>query len=241
MSYYKYYLEIQNRIILLFLTWLFTLFTCYLYKEAILFFILNFTHFFHSTFENQTTFNYFIFTDVTEVFYVYMNLIIFISNQTVLFSFFYHFLMFLSPSLYKFEYNSFYFLIKISFFIFIVFILTLNFFLMPLSWNFFLNFQHNVFSFIPIFFEAKISEYLTYYINFYHLCLLNSQFSLLMLIYIHHFSKNAKEIKKFRKIFYFTFVIFSTLITPPDVISQLYFSFFFILIYETIVFLNFYE
>ena len=82
MNYYKYYLEIKNRIILLFVTWLFTLFMCYLYKEVLLFFILNSTHFFQSTFENQREYNYFIFTDVTEVFYVYIDLVLFMPSGT---------------------------------------------------------------------------------------------------------------------------------------------------------------
>lgn len=239
MNYYAYYLEIKNRIILILITWLFTLFTCYLYKEIILFFILNSTHFFQSTFENQMEFNYFIFTDVTEIFYVYIDLVLFISNQVILFNFFYHFLMFLSPSLYKFEYNNLYFFTRISFFIFIISIIALNVFLMPLSWNFFLNFQNNDLNSIPLFFEAKISEYLIYYINLYNLCLLNGQFSLFMLVYINSLSKNVIEIKKLRKFFYFLFFIISTLVTPPDVISQLVFSFILIFIYETIIFFKF--
>ena len=239
MNYYLYYLEIKNRIILLILTWLFTLFMCYLYKEVLLFFILNSTHLFQSPFENQTESNYFIFTDVTEIFYVYIDLILFISNQVIFFNVFYHFLMFLSPSLYKSEYNNLYFFIRISFFIYILSIILLNVFLLPFSWNFFLNFQNNDFNLIPLFFEAKISEYLIYYINLYSLCLLNGQFSLFMLIYINNLSENVLEIKKLRKIFYFLFFIISTLVTPPDVISQLCFSFILIFIYETIIFFKF--
>jgi sec-independent protein translocase protein TatC len=239
MNYYLYYLEIKNRIILLIVTWLFTLFMCYLYKEIVLFFILNSTHFFQSPFESQNECNYFIFTDVTEIFYVYIDLILFISNQVIIFNFFYHFLMFLSPSLYKHEYNNLYFFIRISFFIFIISIVVLNVFLMPLSWNFFLNFQNNGFNLIPLFFEAKISEYLVYYINLYSLCLLNGQFTLFMLVYINSLSKNVSEIKKLRKIFYFLFFVISTLVTPPDVISQLCFSFILIFIYEIITFLKF--
>ena len=240
MNYYAYYLEIKNRIILIVITWLFTLFMCYLYKEIILFFILSSTHSFQSIFESQKEeYNYFIFTDVTEIFYVYIDLVLFIANQVILFNFFYHFLMFLSPSLYKFEYKKLYFFIRISFLIFIISIIALNVFLMPLSWNFFLNFQNNNFNFIPFFFEAKISEYLVYYINFYYLCLLNGQFSLFMLLYISSFSKNVMEIKKLRKFFYLLFFITSTLVTPPDVISQLVFSFILIFIYETIIFFKF--
>lgn len=239
MNYYLYYLEIKNRISLLIVTWLFTLFMCYLYKEVLLFFILNSTHFFQSPFENQNESNYFIFTDVTEIFYVYIDFILFISNQVILFNFFYHCLMFLSPSLYQYEYNNLYFFIRISFLIFIFSIIVLNVFLLPLSWNFFLNFQNNDFNLISLFFEAKISEYLIYYKNLYSLCLLNGQFSLFMLIYINSLSKNVSEIKKLRKIFYFLFFVISTLVTPPDVISQLCFSFILIFIYETITFLKF--
>jgi sec-independent protein translocase protein TatC len=148
--------------------------------------------------------------------------------------------MFLSPSLYKFEYNNLYFFIRISFFIFLVSIVVLNVFLMPLSWNFFLKFQNNDFNSIPFFFEAKVSEYLIYYINLYSLCLLNCQFSLFMLIYINRFSTNVIEIKKLRKIFYFLFFVISTLVTPPDVISQLCFSFILIFIYEIIIFFKFF-
>lgn len=239
MNYYEYYLEIKNRIILLILTWLFTLFACYLYKEVILFFILNSTQFFQLTFESPTESNYFIFTDVTEIFYVYIDLILFISNQVILFHFFYHFLMFLSPSLYKFEYNNLYFFMRISFLILIVSITALNVFLIPLSWDFFLNYQNNAFNLIPLFFEAKISEYLIYYINLYWLCLLNGQFSLFMLLYVNSFSANVTEIKKSRKFFYFLFFVISTLVTPPDVISQLCFSFILIFIYEIIIFFKF--
>nr|YP_010377367.1 Sec-independent protein translocase component TatC [Nitzschia dissipata]QYB23054.1 Sec-independent protein translocase component TatC [Nitzschia dissipata] len=236
MNYYVYYLEIRNRIILLMVTWLFTAFICYLYKEVILFFILNSTNVCQLNPENQVVSNYFIFTDVTEIFYVYIDLILFLSNQIVLFSFFYHFLMFLSPGLYKFEYYNLYLLMKISFLIFIVSVILLNIFLMPLSWNFFLNFQDNNFTSIPFFFEAKVSEYLVYYINLYYLCLFNGQFSLLMLIYVSRFSTSIMKIKNLRKVFYFIFVVVSTLTTPPDVLSQLCLSFILIFIYEIIIF-----
>ena len=236
MNYYIYYLEIKNRTILVLITGLFAALVCYLYKEAILFFVLNSTHVFKSTLENKNLLNYFIFTDVTELFYVYFDLVIFVSNQIIFFSFFYHFLMFLSPGLYKSEYHNLYFLARISFFIFMISILILNCFLMPLSWQFFLNF-HN-FNSIPFFFEAKVSEYLAYYINLYYLCLLNGQFSLLLLIYVGSLNKDVVKIKNLRKVFYFIFVVISTVSTPPDVVSQLCLSFILILIYEITIFLK---
>jgi Sec-independent protein secretion pathway component TatC len=147
--------------------------------------------------------------------------------------------MFLSPSLRKSEYSNLYFFIKISLFVYLFSIILFNVFLVPLSWNFFLNFQLNGFNWIPLFFEAKISEYLIYYINLYSICILNSQFGVFLLVYINSLSKNVLEIKKLRKIFYFLFFFVSTLVTPPDVISQLCFSVVLIFVYETIIILKF--
>lgn len=234
MNYYIYYLEIRNRIILILLTWVLSIIVCYYYKEIIFFFILNFTQ------SINLHVNYdinFIFTNVTEIFYVYLKLIFFISNQTVLFSLFYHVLIFLASGLYRFEYENLKFFMKILLFSFIISFLFLNTLLVPLTWDFFLKFQSQDFKLIPFFFEAKLDEYLTYYINLYYLCFINCQINLLLLWVVSYYTKNSFNIiKNLRKFFYFLFVIISTLITPPDIISQLVLSFLLICIYELIVF-----
>ena len=152
MNYYKYYLELRNRTFILFVTWLLTILVCYWYKETILFFVLNSANFFSKT----VLTNYFIFTDLTEIFYVYLKLIVFVSNQMLLFSFFYHFFMFFSLGLYVLEYSRLKTLIQIFSISFLVSLLILNRILLPLSWEFFLTFQNNnILNPIPFFLKLN--------------------------------------------------------------------------------------
>jgi Sec-independent protein secretion pathway component TatC len=56
---------------------------------------------------------------------------------------------------------------------------------------------------------------------------------------ISYFNNNIKIIKKYKKLYYYSFIIFSTLITPPDVFSQIFVGLFLVICYElfTIVFI----
>ena len=74
----KYFLEVKNRLLLLILTCLSTLFVCYLYKETVLFLLVQPNSF--MTNSNSKMF-YFIFTNVTEIFSVYIQLIKFVCFQ----------------------------------------------------------------------------------------------------------------------------------------------------------------
>lgn len=69
---YKYYLEIKNRCLLLSLTWVSTILVSYLYKETLLFISIQ-----PSICNNNSAIFYFIFTDVKEVFSVYLKLVFF--------------------------------------------------------------------------------------------------------------------------------------------------------------------
>ena len=98
-NYYKYYKEIKNRTFLVLITWLSCLSMSYAYKEAILFTIISSNNIFIGIMDKP----YFIFTNVTEIFYLYLELTLFISNQISLIGILYQILMFLSLGLYKIE------------------------------------------------------------------------------------------------------------------------------------------
>ena len=238
-SYYNYYLELKNRFILLGFTWFSVLTICYLYKEIILFILINSSNYFNSL----TTEPYFIFTNVSEIFYVYLELIFFISNQIVMLMFFYHTLMFLSLGLYKFEFIKLRFAFQFFLLTWVISIFLLYKFLIPYSWAFFLSFQQdeNATRSISFFFEAKIVEYFNYFTSSYYVCLINCQFLALLTLLLTNISEKLNKIKTFRKLFYFVFVIFSTLTTPPDIISQVILSLTLILVYEILIFLKYLE
>lgn len=229
-SYYKYYIEIKNRFLLLVVCWSCASMTCYLYKEPILFLLIKPSNYLEMTSDNP----YFIFTDISEIFYVYLHLTFFISNQIAIAMLFYHILLFLSSGLYKFEYEKLQIAFKIFIFSWLGSIILLNNLIVPLSWNFFLSFQQT--ENISFFFEARIVEYFNYFTNLYYICFINCQILTVITLLLNNYSKNLKKIRRFRKLFYLIFVIFSTLTTPPDIISQILMSVSLIIFYELLLF-----
>ena len=113
----------------------------------------------------------------------------------------------------------------------------LNNFIFPISWDFFLRFQkYLAFQNLTFHFEVKLNEYLIFYKSIYYLCNLIFQAAVLFFIFLDLFRTNVSIIKKLRKIFYFLFFIFSTFVTPPEVLYQLAMSICIILIYELVIF-----
>lgn len=234
--YYKYYIEIKNRTLLIVFAWILALTICYFYKEAILFLLIDSNNSIISSYEKP----YFIFTNITEMFYVYLELSLFISNQIAIFILFYQALMFLSLGLYTFEFLK----LKFAFQVFVISwfasTILLYKFVIPFSWNFFLSFQQtsNDIQPVSIFFEAKIMEYFHYFTSLYYICLINCQFLVVLIVFLTNLNEKLGKTKTFRKLFYLIFVVFSTIITPPDVISQIIISLLLITIYEFLLFLK---
>ena len=231
--YYFYYLELKNRLFLIALTWVSVSATCYTYKDLLVFTIVDNTYYAGFLKNNP----YFIFSDVTDLFSAYLALIFFISIQVCFFIFLYHSLVFLSPGLYLFEYKNLAKVIPVSFCCWIFSISVLNLVIVPISWSFFLSFnkETNLISFV---FEANLKKYLSYYIDLYYLCVLNFQFFFLLLLAVDSAGCTLTQIKKFRKLFYFLFILLSTVLTPPDVFSQMFVSLSFVSVYEFFVFLK---
>jgi Sec-independent protein secretion pathway component TatC len=233
-SFYKYYIEIKNRIVLLVFTWSSLLIVCYYFKEPLLFIFINSNKYYNGL--NNAP--YFIFTDVGEVFYVYLSIVFFIANQITILMLFYHSLMFLALGLYKSEYLQLKSAFKIFIFAWLCSLILLLEFLVPFSWSFFLSFQKTdeVLTPVSFFFEARISEYLTYFKSLYYVCLINCQVFAMLTFLLNNINDAIGTIKTFRKLFYFIFIVFSTLTTPPDILSQILMSCSLITIYELLIF-----
>nr|YP_010377411.1 Sec-independent protein translocase component TatC [Navicula tsukamotoi]QYB23098.1 Sec-independent protein translocase component TatC [Navicula tsukamotoi] len=217
MNLYYYYLEIKFRGILLLIVWLTTFLVSYFFKEALLHIITN-IHLFDS-------FAY-IFTDVAEVFSVYIHLLFFTTNQILVLYFFYYVLLFVLPSLTYFESTFLVFILLAFYFLFFLSFLFFNTFLFPLSWNFFLSFQQfKVLNSFSLEFEAKLSEYSIFYTTFYFVCFLYFQVFLIPILFLKFIKNSVQFYFSYRKFLYYFGVLFSTMVTPPDVFSQVVFSF----------------
>lgn len=228
-----YLLEIRNRLVLTLFTWLAVIIVSYLYKETLLFLILQP----NKLFELGTDSFYFIFTNVTEIFSVYIQLIIFLSTQIVFIYFIYHCFNFLSLALFNWEYQKSSSFLRLSFIVWCFSIVLTNYIIIPLTWNFFFSFQKLASDqFMSLHFEAKLNEYLDFYISLYYLCIIYCQIFTIIIFFLSFTSSNFITIKKFRKLYYYIFVLFSTLVSPPDIISQIVISLSLICSYEVLVF-----
>ena len=233
-SWYNYYLEIKNRILLLLFTWASLLIVCYHFKEPLLFTFVN-----SNKYHNNVP--YFIFTNVDEIFYVYLRLVFFIANQFTFIILLYHILIFLSLGLYDAEYSKLSSILKIFIITWLCSVILLKTIIIPFSWSFFLSFQNASGYLQPtsFFFEARILEYFEYFVNFYYICLANCQLLALSILFLNNISEKTGTIKTFRKLFYLVFILFSTITTPPDIFSQIIMSLSLILIYELLIFLKY--
>ena len=225
--YTKYFIELKNRFFFLLLSCFSFAITGYYYKKILLFLVLKPTHC------ETGILNYFVFTNITEIFSSYLNVIIFFTFHIFLLFLVYHTKNFLSPSLFRREYESLKYIIRLILVVWLVSIGILNYCLFPLVWDFFLSFHQN--SGVSLYFEAKLIEYLNFYITFYVIFVLYCQVFTCIIFFLNYLNADTIVIKKFRKIFYFFLVLFSTLISPPDISSQLLISLHMIWFFELLV------
>ena len=221
--FFRYYIEIKSRLLLLVISGNLIFLVGYIFKEILLSIVVSS---YSISGDSSIELSYFIFTDVIEVFNVYVCLILFLGKQVLFFQLCYHFLMFLVPGFTKKEYRFLLLFFVISSFLFFLSIILFKKFLFPFSWNFFLSFKDFVaLKSLTLYFEAKLLDYVMFFINFYFSCVIYFQFFLFPFFLVFSLKKELSDYKFFRKFLYYGCVVFSTLITPPDITSQITLSF----------------
>lgn len=232
-----FFLELKNRIILITLTWSTIFIICYNYKEILLYIIIK------PSINTTFTLNkiYFITTNVTEIFNTYIYLANFISNKIIYFFFLMHFFLFINTGLYKFEISIIKKIILVYIILSMFSLIFLYYIILPTSWNFFFNFQDIIFNNqLNLYFEAKLSEYLNFFINLNKLTTIVSQIFTIVFIYINNTQNYLKFIKEKKKFIFFFLFLITTLITPPDIFSQLFLGSFINIIYEIFILVSLY-
>ena len=212
LNYFPYWMvflfELQNKLILILISWVFSFLVSYAYKETLWFIV---TH----TIISLNNF-YFVYTNVLEVFMVYFQLSKFVSLQ---FSFFYtiaSIFSFLAPALYKKEY---FFLrntlgLYSALMPFIIFLLV--FLIFPYFWLFFTSFQERSLANI-LHFEIKISDYLKVFTQAYHFLVFYIFFNVFGLLIVKSLFVTKQMKVRFRKLVYFLFLVtISLVINSPD-------------------------
>ena len=228
----KFFLEIKNRLILIGITLFFTLATSYFYKEMILFNIFHKNVFFKNN-KEQIEIVYFIFTNVIEILTVYLKLVIFLNFQVITVAFFYHGFVFIIPALFNLEYFYLQLIFKTISFTYLIFLTLFNYLILPIVLNFFLSFQET--SMLCLHFEAKLLEYVNFYISFYYNGIFYCQFFTLIFLILNFINIKIKFIKKFRKLCYYFLLIIATFTSSPEIITQTIIFLIFFFFFESLV------
>lgn len=226
----RYILELKFRLMLIALSVVLASIVSYVYKDTIMFIILAPYRIFG--------FNsiYFIFTDVTEVAFLYLMLVTFVDTHVLLLFSSCQCFIFFSPALFKKEYLFYFMILKVSIFMCCVSLILSSYIIIPFSWKFFIHFQEFLSNkFVPLYFEAKLTTYFMFYISTYYACLIYMNSITVLILFFYYFHANLKTIKKLRKIIYYFLILVSTLLTPPDIFSQIITSLVLICFYELFV------
>lgn len=221
------------------LSFLLTLICFFTYKEFLLL-LMSFSLLENYTESNPEVFGKFIFTHPAELLKVQL----FVS---FIFSFFYSlpyiswtFLEFSKSSFYKNEYKNIKKIVLSVLIFFFIANITINFALFPNIWTFFENFNTigATGGTLNFFFELRIEEYIRFLSDFTYL----TNFFLIIFVLIVFIIINfgVSSLLNWKRLFILLNIVFATLLSPPDVYSQLIILAFLSLILELCIIISLY-
>jgi sec-independent protein translocase protein TatC len=154
--------------------------------------------------------------------------------------FFWHFVDFIKTSLIQKEYKNLTKVLLLCVFSLILFNFFFFFIIFPKFWFFFYNFN---FSFnnpqtLNFFLELRVQEYFDFVLTFIYS--VNLFILIFFLLFIFFLFLGFEKLLYWKKLFLFINIVFATLLSPPDVYSQLSILFVLTLFLEIIVFCNLY-
>lgn len=224
--------EFKYRLMYIFLTWCFLIPIFYFFGDQLLFLLIRPK----LDLLNNKDQLYFIFTNITEAFQTYLELALYFSTLICLPIILYHILFFMIPGLYKYEKEFLEKSLKIGLVIYIICQLCVYFIILPISWKFFSGFEIlSTESLFNLYFETKLNEYLSFVIKLLLIFTALFQFCTGCIIYFHLNNTSYKILVQKRPYAYLICFIIATMVTPPDLISQLIIGFPLIILYEVYI------
>lgn len=221
-----YLKEIKFRLFFICFSFLLNLITIYYYKEQIIF----------SLGQHQASkFPHFIATNLPEIFFCLIKFSIYLAVYCTFPIIVVQLWLFIIPALYKYEYKTLKNFLILSIFLYFAsnFILCTK--LLPYCWKFFsgfqLDYEHNG---ISLQLEARLYEYIDFFTKTLFSINLTLNFCLFLSFFLLNFPIHI--LTKLRKIVYFLSFIAATIITPPDILSQIITGISLIVTYELFIF-----
>lgn len=228
--------ELKYNFIIFFITFLYLFLVSYYFSNQLIYIFINIIT------TNNHILKYFIFTNITELFITNIIISIFISSFISIQLLIIQFWIFLSLGLFKFEnlkIIKFYILYLILNFV-IIFIILLK--IIPNIFLFFITINEtfsNKYLF-NIYFEPNFNNYFNFiFLSYIYIYLIFIYFFLLFYIIFNKIF-NIKILINLRKFFYLKFILFSSIISPPDFFNQILIILLFIFLFEIYIFLYLY-
>lgn len=217
----KYMIEIKYRIMSIFIAITTSMLTLIKYRYYMIHFLLE-----ASPELNEGPTKYFILTSITELFDVFFNAWLFVTSHILYYFTHYHIISFMSLGLYKREYNNLKRFFMSSFYIWIASVYLFLKVWLPLTYLFFFEFgQKSDCKHFNLYLEPKLDTYLNFTVNIYIHCYLIFQL-ILVLVFLINYTKTIYFITRFKKTLYISTLMIATIVTPPEVWSQITVFFF---------------
>lgn len=213
MHLHTHFEELQYRFFYVITTWLTSFIVSYCYRDIATFTVMKPIFMLYNT-----EICYFITTNIVEIFYINLQVASFVAGQITFVIVVYNFLSFLTPGLYKHESDTIKTIIKMICVLWLIMIMLLHKYVLPNIWNFFIDSGKEG---SYTYFEGKLSEYVEFYLHTYFITGACGAFIIIMVLYLKLCCGGVWETKKFRRMSLLGVFLVATIVTPPDVCSQL--------------------
>jgi sec-independent protein translocase protein TatC len=208
-----YLKDVYFRILYILVSFIIALFIIYFYKEELVFLLILPSWF------SKFKIEYFIFTEPKEIFLFYFYSFFLMAFIYIFPLIIFTFYDYLKPAVYKSELKYIIMNYKYFFNIYIIANILVFFIFFPIFWNFFSSFDKN--SHLVVFFlELSAINYFKFLFSTFFLS--NSLIILILILLKIFIKKGVYFLLEAKKYIIFLFLIFSTVLTPPELELQIF-------------------
>lgn len=229
MTFTEHIAELKSRMIWLVAAFFVITIVSYLYADTIFDFLVQPLA---MALESHSVSHKLIYTGLAEAFITKLKVAIFTGVLFTFPVFAWHLYRFIAPGLFKRERKAMIPYLLCGPLLFLFGAMLVYYYVMPTAWAFFLSFEEDLSSSLPVVLEAKISEYISLTISLIIAFGAAFQLPLVLVLLVHVGMLEVEKLESFRRYAIVLIFILAAVLTPPDVLSQIALAMPLILLYE---------